>query len=461
MRFLKLYSLYFLAFLVAGLVVPACKNDPAGVTPIGKQVAEYDARVVTDWNELFLEVERYAAGYRPGPAPRAMAYIGLANYEACVSAMPEYNSVASLYAGLSIPAIQGGQEYHWPTVVNASYARLMRHFFISAQQDKQDAINAMETTNELKYKPEVSTEVFDRSKQYGLEVAEAVWAWEGTDAVGHDYYINPFANYDWNTHYTKLGDWVPTPPGPAQPMYAHWGDVRTFAIKESDKLCPAPWAYGEDKNSRLYAEAVETYARTSNATYDDKWMGEFWSDDLVELTFSPGPRWLAVADEVLIGKGSSLETALYASVKVGMATSDCAVACWHSKYFYNIERPETYIRRVIDPTWKTALNNPINGQKGLTPAFPAYPSGHSTMGGGAAEVLTDIFGIHYAMMDRCHDTRNDFLGMARPFNNFYEMARENAYSRIPLGVHYRMDCEAGVELGYQVGRRVNELPWKK
>ncbi|MEO6037787.1 MAG: vanadium-dependent haloperoxidase, partial [Saprospiraceae bacterium] len=366
-----------------------------------------------------------------------------------------------LYPGLSIPAVQDGKEYHWPTVVNASYAALMRHFFISSKQDKQDAINALEATNEIRFKGEVDGEIFARSKQYGLDVAAAVWEWEKTDVAGHDAYLDPFANYDWNTHYNKLGDWVPTLPGPGKPMYAHWGDVRTFAIRQSDKLCPAPWAYGEDKNNRLYAEAVETYARTANATYDDKWMGEFWSDDLVDLTFSPGPRWLAIADEVLNEKQSSLETALYASVKVGMATSDCAVACWYSKYYYNIERPETYIRRVIDPSWHTALNNPLNQQTGLTPSFPAFPSGHSTMGGGAAEVLTDIFGIHFAMSDRCHENRNDFIGTPRSFGSFYEMAEENAISRVPLGVHFRMDCEQGVALGYRVGRRVNELPWKK
>jgi hypothetical protein len=41
------------------------------------------------------------------------------------------------------------------------------------------------------------------------------------------------------------------------------------------------------------------------------------------------------------------------------------------------------------------------------------------------------------------------------------MANENAYSRIPLGVHWRMDCEEGVRFGIEIGRRVNDLPWKK
>jgi len=40
------------------------------------------------------------------------------------------------------------------------------------------------------------------------------------------------------------------------------------------------------------------------------------------------------------------------------------------------------------------------------------------------------------------------------------MAQENAYSRLPIGVHFRMDSEAALDLGYKVGRRVNNLPWQ-
>jgi hypothetical protein len=84
------------------------------------------------------------------------------------------------------------------------------------------------------------------------------------------------------------------------------------------------------------------------------------------------------------------------------------------------------------------------------------------MGGAAAEVLTDIFGNYYPMTDRCHEGRQDFEGGApRHFNSFYEMANENAISRIPLGVHFRMDCDQGVNLGIRVGRKVNQFSWKK
>ena len=82
-------------------------------------------------------------------------------------------------------------------------------------------------------------------------------------------------------------------------------------------------------------------------------------------------------------------------------------------------------------------------------------------GAAAAEALTDIFGIQYTLTDRCHENRTEFEGKPRLFYSFYDMAEENAISRVPLGVHYRMDCEAGVDLGYRCGRRVNAMDWKK
>ena len=63
--------------------------------------------------------------------------------------------------------------------------------------------------------------------------------------------------------------------------------------------------------------------------------------------------------------------------------------------------------------------------------------------------------------DFCHQGRTEFRGTPRSFNSFIDMSVEDAYSRIPLGVHFRMDCDEGLRLGYLAGQRVLELPWKK
>jgi membrane-associated phospholipid phosphatase len=452
-------SAVFFAFLALFLIV-GCKNTEPTTEPVAT-AADYDHSVLSRWSDVFLQIERHAAGYRPGPAPRALAYIGLATYEATIGGLPTYRSLAPQYAGLSIPSPNPKQDYHWPSVVHGVHGFMLRRFFVTSDVQYKALIDALDSELTAQLKVQEDASIVDASIAYGQTVANAVWDWSKTDPIGHDAFLDPFSTYSWQANYQGDGDWAPTFPGPNKPMFPFWGKARTFAIQETDKLCKAPLPYGDAPTSPLFIQAMEVYSRSfANLSYDDKWIGEFWSDDLLDVTFSPGPRWIAVANQVYAIEQTDLATAIVSNAKIGMALNDAAVACWHSKYYYNVERPESYIQREIDPAFEPPLQHPYTGATGITPSFPAYPSGHSTMGAAAAEVLSTIFGYNYAMVDKCHFERTEFLGTPRSFGSFYEMAEENAISRIPLGVHFRMDCEEGVNLGYRCARRVNELPWQ-
>lgn len=472
---IKFLSQFSLLLFASFLFITACNEDSNDTnTPpaLSGSVASYSAEAALEWNKIFLEVERYAAGYRPGPAPRALGLMGLACYEACVTGMPGYKSIASLYAGsgLSIPKVEAGKTYHWPTVVHAIYSDMIPRFFVdqngigNIHPPEKQRCDGLVTTLNNKCKAVAGDEVYERSKAYGREVALAVWNWSVTDEIGYDHYLNPFENYDPVKAYKGPGNWVPTKPGPDLPMGGIYGGARTFANHGAQKVCWAPsryfMEYSEDPKSNYFAQALETYTLTARDE-NTKWIGEFWSDDLLNFTFSPGPRWIAIANQIIEKENSNLETAIFAYAKTGMAISDAAVCAWHSKYLYNVERPVTYIQKFIDPNYKAALNNPLTGDVGFTPPFPAYPSGHSTMGGAAAEALSSIFGYRYAMTDNCHIDRTDFRGMPRSFKSLYQMADENAWSRVLLGVHWRMDCTEGVRFGYDIGEAVNNLPWKE
>jgi len=454
---------FLFLLLITGLTIASCKKDVVDDEPTAfKQVDDYSNEAVYEWNETFLQVERYAAGYRPGPAPRAVAYMGLSAYEACIAGMPDFNSFNEYWAGFKVPAADATKEYHWPLVVSASYEYLMPRFFNKVPVAQEQLIKTTAKRLNEKYKAEVSAEVYDRSVNRGKEVAEAVWEWSKTDLVGHDHFLDPFQGYDWVSKYKKAGDWEPTFPGPGKPMGGVWGKARTFAIKEDQKVCRKPIPYSEDPKSHLYSQAIEVYAQnTPSLSYEAEWVGEFWSDDLLNLTFSPGVRFLAIGNQVLDREKSNLETAVWMTALVGTSCNDAGVACWNSKYYYNVERPESYIKRLIDPSWEPNLYNPLTGDEGVTPSFPAYPSGHSTMGAAGAEALGYIFGYSYGMTDNCHRNRTEFEGTPRTFSSFEEMALENAWSRVPLGVHFRMDSEEGVRFGKDIGRAVHRLPWKK
>jgi membrane-associated phospholipid phosphatase len=434
-------------------LVSACKsNDENNPSESNK----FEATVATGWMDNFLEVERYATGFRPPVAARSLAYINLAAYEAIVPSSTTYKSVASNFAGLTIPQRETGKTYNDEAVTNEVYYVMMKNFF-------PHVTDVYKTSIETEYKKfdatKIAVDELARSKKYGQDVAKAVFDYSKTDVVGNVGYLNNQpADY---VPPTGGGKWQPTFPDFGKAMLPQWGKARAFVISESEKLAKPPLEYSTQPTSRFFAQAFEVHQATTPLSYEGQWIAEFWSDDIFQLTFEPSGRWIAIAQQVVRKEKVSLEKAIYTYAKVSLSLNDGAVACWNSKFTYNIERPTSYIRRVINPTWTSKLNNPIRKVDGVTPPFPAYPSGHSTFGGAAAAVLNDIYGTSYAMTDNCHLGRTEFIGKPRSFKSFDAMADENAYSRIPLGVHYRMDCEEGLRIGYVAGNAVNRLAWKK
>lgn len=456
-----------LCLLMCSLVFTACKRDIIDDTSNEfNKVADYDNEIIHEWNELFLVLDRYAEGFRPVGITMVAAYTNLAVYEATVTGMPAYNSIANKYDGLTIPKAFTNQEYHWPTVINAVHSYMFGKFFPSLDQKYYSKIKALGEKYEKQYLTEVSQEVFTRSKNHGIAVAAAVWEWYRTDPIGFELYLDPFKGNTWQDRINEPGAWVPTYPGPGDGLYALGGKCRTFAIKDDLLLCK-PYSdyvgkFTEEPGKGIYIQALEVMdQQTSEKAYNSKWIGEFWSDDLLDVTFSPPPRWYAIANQVYKLENSNLETAVVTNAKLGLALNDAAVGAWNSKFHYNLMRPETYIQQYIDPTFEPILNNPITNETGISPSFPAHPSGHSTFAGAGSEILSSIFGYSYSMTDRCHENRGDFLGTPRTFESFKQMASEIAWSRVTLGVHFRVDNDEALKYGTKIAETVNKLPWKK
>ena len=100
---------------------------------------------------------------------------------------------------------------------------------------------------------------------------------------------------------------------------------------------------------------------------------------------------------------------------------------------------------VPDPNWSPLLE--------FTPPFPSYASGHSSMGGAFAGVLATVFGTDNLTFTIGTD-EPIVQNVSRTFNSFSEAGFEDALSRIYLGVHWRMDCEAAYATGLRVGEHV-------
>ncbi|MCK1339747.1 phosphatase PAP2 family protein [Bradyrhizobium sp. 38] len=176
----------------------------------------------------------------------------------------------------------------------------------------------------------------------------------------------------------------------------------------------------------------------------------------------------------------------YALVNIAMA--DAAIAAWEAKYHYQIARPVTVIRQAQlnspaagFPTQWFPLGAQVSNSDGglnITPPFPAYPSGHASFGGALFGVLRQFYepvGQFKFLSDEFNGLNKDALNYvrcARDANNMLidpftspqfcdprplTMAcaeRENADSRLTMGVHYIFDADAGILLGNKVAREV-------
>ncbi len=452
----KFYSLLFaLLFVLIG-----CQKEEILVD--SDPASEFSFNIPVTWNRLYLEVERYTPGYKPPVSARNNAYINLIAYESIVNGSNgRYNSFSGYFLGLSIEAPKSDAEYSWEAVLNAAYEEAFELYFPIAPAEQQFHMLDVGLALRSELQSKMATDVYNRSAAYGQYVAQTVYKWSETDQWGHEGYLHN--NDDSYKPPIHEGLWKPTYPDFLPALLPNWGKVRTFAATYQDEA-PAPPTFSTDPNSQLYKDAVETQTIVKEIKagnkHDDYWIAEFWSDDCPILTFSPAGRWVNIANQLIgIERPNMMETvALYA--KLGMALSDAGVKCWGEKYRYNYLRPIDYIREYMnDPTWNTVMCP--DGSGGFyTPNFPTYPSGHATFSAAAAMVLEDVFGDHYTFTDRSHEGRTEFLSKPRTFNSFKEMALENAYSRVPLGVHFTCDSKAGTALGYIVGQRVNELPWQ-
>ncbi len=197
---------------------------------------------------------------------------------------------------------------------------------------------------------------------------------------------------------------------------------------------PAPTAFSDEPGSPFHAEAMEVYQTSRVLTAEQAAIARFWADDAM-LSRTPPGHWMSIALAELDRDGAELSRQAEVLARLGVAVADAFIACWHEKYIHRLVRPVTYIRRTIDPAWTPLLN---------TPPFPEYPSGHSTVSGASAEVLSALFGEDHAFEDRT--TTSEGLP-PRSFPSFWAAAEEAGISRFYGGIHFRPAIELGLEQG--------------
>lgn len=407
-------------------------------------------QIALDWNHFMLAAEVNTEGYRGPVAARAYGYVGLAAYEAAIPGMAGYQSLSNLYPGIKMPVQPTAARYNLLVALHASYYTILEHFFISSPETIKQKLRSLKSRWDSELSSELDQVTYDSSRMFGVAIANAIFEWSASDSLGFDANLH---NYD-RTYKPPSGEgkWVTSVHFPMPPLLPYWGKVRPFIIQPEDYLAKPLPEFSPLPNQFYHTQAMEVLTLSKPLSPENKWISDFWNDDRPGLTFSPAGHWLAITNQVIERERPAIEKTLETYLRVGFALSDASVSCFKSKYFYNVERPETFIQNNIAKDWR-----PYSP----TPPFPSYPSGHSMMGAAAARVLTQMYGENYKIKDQSHKDLADFTTNPREFKSFLDMSEENALSRIFMGVHYRIDCEEGLRLGDMIGIEINQLELEK
>jgi len=421
------------------------QNAPNNGTSIQQQL-------LTQWLDLYLEIDRYAIGMRPTSTSRALAYIHLAGYETMAPSMDSYTSNSRNLNGLRIENNTRGQ-INYQVALNTCYADVYEHFMLNVPARFETQIEALENEFNNTLGNNVSDDVVENSQRWGASVAQQIIEYSQTDEAAESQINDPQPT----SYVPPTGDGYWTfSAEPERALFPYWGSVRTFVISSEQTSSVAPIGYSTNPQSAYYTQMKEVQIANDEAKADDGedlWIAEFWSDDVEGLMFSPPARQISIAKQLIVDNDMDIDESLYLLLKIGFALNDAAVSSWDDKYQHMVMRPSVFIQNFLDPNYQSNLYRLIPW---TNPSFPAYPSGHSTFASAAGGVFIDFFGNEIDFTDRSHEGRTEFRGQPRNFDSFEEMAEENGYSRLPLGVHMEMDCAEGLRLGYEISDAINQ-----
>ncbi len=249
----------------------------------------------------------------------------------------------------------------------------------------------------------------------GNLAAEALLAYrhhDGANQLGDEVGSNrhPFA--DW-TYYQPVNPpgkiidpdrWQPIPFSDGKGgkitlgfLTPHWYRVKTFALRSSDQFRPGPPPkVGSDQLKKEVDECIQLNASLTPA---QKALVEFMRDG-PKSTGQSG-HWLTFAKVVSRRDKNDIDRDVKLFFAVGNVAFDAFIACWDGKRHYDSSRPWTLVRHYYKG--KTVKGwagpgkgvvklpaeewNPYSPFTFVTPPFPGYPSGHSTVSGASAKML--------------------------------------------------------------------------
>jgi hypothetical protein len=380
----------------------------AAVVPV--RAADPPKSAASDWLDVALEAtarEHERNGPRPTVGSRMLGIVVTAMYDAW-AAYDEKAVGTRIGGSLRRPVAERTLRNKEVAVGFATYRALLFVF-------PEDAGWLAARMRERKLDPDFTSTDPATPAGVGNAASAALIAYRRTDGanqfgdeVGSD--DKPYS--DW-THYkcTNTADkivdpdcWQPIPFSDGKGgqvvipyLTPHWYRVKPFALARSDQFRPGPPP--KVGSAQLKQEVDEVIKYNASLTVEQKAIVEFMRD---------GPRstgqsghWLRFAQAVSRRDKYGLDEDVKLFFAVGNVAMDAFIAAWEAKRYYDSSRPWTLVRHLYAgktvPGWagpgKGVVDlpaekwHPYSPATFITPPFPGYVSGHSTVSGACAKLM--------------------------------------------------------------------------
>lgn len=356
----------------------------------------------------------------PPYASRAFALLAVAQYDALVAAWHykfQHNRLAPYQydAGIT-PLIPENNLPSYPSedAVVAAASREVLKFLFPGEKTLLEDKSSEHKNSRLWAGANVQSDL-DAGDSLGRKVAAKIIAYAKTDRMGQA--NNQAAFQSMRDDATARGiveQWHSLDLPARPPMLPFFGNVKPWNFNDSVKVAIRP-AAPPQVGSAAFNEALEELRDlTKNRTREQWRIASYWADGVGSYT--PPGHWNRRAAELILEKEFNEIRSARAMALTCTAIQDAGISCWDTKYYYLLERP-------------TEADRDITTSTGI-PNFPAYTSGHSTFSAAGAAVLSYLFPDHTAELEA--------------------LAKEASESRIYGCIHYRFDCEVGLESGKKV-----------
>jgi hypothetical protein len=356
----------------------------------------------------------------PPYAARAYAMLTVAQYDALVAAW-QYKyahnrpapsttdaSITSLVPSTSLPSYPSED-----AVIAAASLTVLKALF-PGEIDYLNAKAAEHKNSRLWAGANVKSDIA-AGDSLGRKVAQQIMARAKTDGMS-----TAAGNKDIWKAYEEAAiangqtPWMSQETPARPPMLMSFGKVKPWMFSDADvvALRPVPPPAIGSAEFKKALDEVKHYSE--NITREQWRIVSFWADGVG--TYTPPGHWNAIASDIIVKNRMNLLRTARTFALMNAAMADAAICTWDVKFVYYLPRPSQ-----IDPSIKTAT--------GL-PNFPSYTSGHSTFSGAAATVLSYVF--------------------PEEKNRVEAMANEASMSRLYGAIHYRFDCEVGLQCGKNI-----------